>query len=114
MGLRPWPLGPHMSPIPWAAILRHGPSVLSAARTLLANQSNKVNERHRSLEARVDQLEKNSVDTARLLQDMAEQMQALTLAQQDLQRRLRIALIVGGVAAAVAVGTLIFAIFSRA
>ena len=101
-----------MSPIPWAAILTHGPSVLSAARSLLATQSHKVNERHRSLEARVEQLEKTSVETARLLQDVAEQMQALTLAQQDLQRRLRVALIVGVVAAALAVGAMIVAISS--
>src|SRR5262245_52412588 len=99
-----------MSPIPWAAILTHGPSVLSAARSLLANQSKQFNERHRSLEARVEQLEKTSVETARLLQEVAEQLQALTLAQQDLQRRLRIALTVGIVAGALAVGAMLVAI----
>jgi len=101
-----------MSPIPWAAILTHGPSVLSAARSLLATQSNQINERHRSLEARVEQLEKTSVETARLLQEVAEQLQALTLAQQDLQRRLRIALTVGAVAGALAVGAMIAALLS--
>jgi len=101
-----------MSPIPWAAILTHGPSVLSAARSLLASQSNQINERHRSLEARVEQLEKTSVETARLLQEVAEQLQALTLAQQDLQRRIRIALTVGSVAGALAVGAMIAALLS--
>ena len=96
-----------MSPIPWAAILTHGPSVLSAARSLLATQSNKVNERHRSLEVRLDELEKTSVESARLLQQMAEQLQALTLAQQDLQRRLRLVMIISIVAAVLAVGAMI-------
>jgi dsDNA-specific endonuclease/ATPase MutS2 len=99
-----------MSPIPWTAILTHGPSVLSAARSLLANQSTQINERHRSLEARVEQLEKTSVETARLLQEIAEQLQALTLAQQDLQRRVRMALIVGIAAAALGVGAVIIAL----
>jgi len=101
-----------MPPIPWAAILAHGPSILSAARSLFATQSSKVNERHRSLEGRLDELEKTSVETARVMQQLAEQLQALTLAQQDLQRRLRIALIVSGVAAALAAGAMIVAALS--
>jgi dsDNA-specific endonuclease/ATPase MutS2 len=99
-----------MSPIPWAAILTHGPTIVSAARSLLANQSSKINERHQSIEARLDQLEKASVETARLIQEMAEQQQALTLAQQDVQRRLRLAVIAGSVAAVVGVGAAILAL----
>jgi len=99
-----------MSPIPWAAILTHGPTIVSAARSLLANQSSKINERHQSIEARLDQLEKASVETARLIQEMAEQQQALTLAQHDLQRRVRLALIVGSVAVVAAVGATILAL----
>jgi len=101
-----------MPPIPWAAILAHGPSILSAARSLFATQSSKVNERHRSLEGRLDELEKTSVETARVVQQMAEQLQALTLAQEDLQRRLRMTLIIGSVAAALAVGAMIVAALS--
>jgi len=101
-----------MPPIPWAAILTHGPSILSAARSLFATQSGKVNEHHRSLEGRIDELEKTSVETARVVQQMAEQLQALTLAQEDLQRRLRMTLIIGGVAAALAVGAMIVAALS--
>jgi len=100
-----------MSPIPWTAILTHGPSILSAARSLLATQSNKVNERHRSLEVRLDELEKTSVESARLLQQMAEQLQALTLAQQDLQRRLRFMLIISIIAATLAVGAMVVVAF---
>ena len=96
-----------MSPIPWGAILTHGPAIVSAARSLLASQSTKAHDRNRSIEARLDQLEKASVETARLVEQMAEQLQALTLAQQEMQRRLRIALIVGAAAAVIAVGALL-------
>ena len=99
-----------MSPIPWGAILTHGPAIVSAARTLLASQSTKAHERNRSIEARIEQLEKASVETARLVEQMAQQLQALTLAQQEMQRRLRLALIVGVVAAVVAIGALAYAL----
>jgi hypothetical protein len=84
-------------------LLTHGPAIVSAARSLLASQSTKAHERNRSIEARLDQLEKASIESARLLEEMAEQLQALTLAQQE-------ALIVGAAAAVVAVGALVYAI----
>jgi len=96
-----------MSPIPWGAILTHGPAIVSAARSLLASQSTTAHERNRSIEARLEQLEKASVETARLVEQMAEQLQALTLAQQEMQRRLRMALIGSAVAAVIAVGALL-------
>ena len=99
-----------MSPIPWGALLTHGPAIVSAARSLLATQSTKAPERNRSLDARLDQLEKASIESARLLEEMAEQLQALTLAQQEMQRRLRIALIVSVGAAVVAAGALAYAL----
>ena len=102
-----------MSPIPWGAILTHGPAILSAARSLLANQSTKVNERHRSLDARLEQLEKASVESARLLEQMAEQLQALTLAQQEMQRRLRIAVIASASAAVLAIVALVYAVVTN-
>jgi CHASE3 domain sensor protein len=99
-----------MSPIPWGAILTHGPALVSAARSLLASQSTKAGERNRSLEARLDQLEKASIESARLLEELAEQLQALTLAQQEMQRRLRIAVIAGVAAAVLAVGAFAYAL----
>ena len=99
-----------MSPIPWAAILTHGPAILSAARSLLANQSRKVNERHHSLDARLEHLEKASVESARLLAQMAEQLQAITLAQQEAQRRLRIAMIASAAAAVLAIAALVYVV----
>lgn len=101
-----------MSPLPWAAILTHGPAIVSAARSLLANQSRKFDERNQSVDAQIDQLEKASLETARLIQEMAEQLQALTLAQQEIQRRLRLALIASIVAASLAIGALVIALVS--
>lgn len=99
-----------MSPIPWGAILTHGPTVLAAARSLLANQTRQARDQNQSVEAQIDQLEKASVESAQLLQQVAEQIQALTAAQQDLQGRLKLALIVAGISAAVAVAAIIVAI----
>ena len=95
-----------MSPIPWGAILTHGPVIVSAARSLLANQSRKLDERNQSVDVRIEHLERASVESARLLQEMAEQLQALTLAQQEAQRRLRLCLIGALVAALLALGAL--------
>jgi len=95
-----------MSPIPWGAILTHGPAIVSAARSLLANQSRKFDERNQSVDVRIEHLEKASVESARLLQEMAEQLQALTLAQQEVQRRLRLCLIAALVAAILALSAL--------
>ena len=100
-----------MSPIPWAAILTHGPTVLAAARSLLANQTRQARDQNQSVDAQLDHLEKASVESARLLQEMAEQLQALTAAQQELQRRLRVAVIASAVAAALATGALVVALW---
>jgi hypothetical protein len=99
-----------VSPIPWAAILTHGPTIVAAARSLLATQSRKVDERNQTGDVRLDQLEKASVETARLLQEMAEQLQAVTAAQQELQRRLRLTLIVGAIAIALGLTALAIAL----
>ena len=100
-----------MSPIPWAAILTHGPTVLSAARSLLANQTRQAREPNQSLDAQIDQLEKASIESAQLLQQMAEQIQALTAAQQELQRRLRVIVITSVAAAALATAALVLVIW---
>ena len=96
--------------IPWSAILTHGPRLVAAAQSLLATQTRKGNERHQNIEARLDQVEKGSVDSARLLQAMAEQLQALTLAQQDTQKHLRAARVFAVVATLLGVGAVILAI----
>lgn len=88
----------------------HGPRLVAAAQSLLATQTKKGSQRHPNIEARLDQLEKGSVESARLLQAMAEQLQALTLAQQETQKRVRVALAFAAVAALLGIGALILAI----
>jgi hypothetical protein len=102
-----------MSPIPWAAILTHGPTIVAAARSLLDTQSRSGQQRHQSLEARIEELEKTSVQTARLVNEMAEQLQALTLAQQELQRRFKVALILSLVSLTLGTGVLIYVLGLR-
>ncbi len=100
-----------MSPIPWGAILTHGPTVLAAARSLLANQTRQAREQHHSIEVQIEHLERASVESAQLLQQLAEQIQALTAAQQDLQRRLRMIMMTSAAAAALAATALVVAIW---
>jgi hypothetical protein len=97
-------------PLPWAEILRHGPAIVEAAHGLFANQTKKRQERHQSVDVRIDQLENASVESARLLQELAQQVQALSLAEQELQKRMQLALIVGGIGIALGVGAAILAL----
>jgi electron transfer flavoprotein alpha/beta subunit len=100
-------------PIPWAAILTHGPSLVAAARSLLANQATKAtagNDRNQNVGTRLDQLETGAAESARLLQAMAEQLQALTLAEQETRKRLRMALALGVVATLLAAGAVLLAL----
>ena len=97
-------------PLPWAAILTHGPAIVSAAQALLTNQTKRAQDRQQSIDTRLDQLEKASIESARLLQELAQQVQALTLAEQELQKRVRLALIVGGVGIAVGITAAILAL----
>jgi hypothetical protein len=99
-----------MSPIPWAAILTHGPTIVAAARSLFAAQSRRFDERNQTIDARIAGLEKASMESARLIQEMAEQLQALTLAQQQIHRSLRLALVAGVIAALLALSALVVVI----
>jgi hypothetical protein len=80
-----------MSPIPWATILTHGPAIVMSARRLLATaRAREGHESHHTLDARLNELEKASLESARLLQEMAQQIEAIANAQQDIARRVRI------------------------
>jgi hypothetical protein len=82
-----------MSPIPWATILRHAPTlVASAARLMATADQSKVRRQNETIEARFNQLEKASDDSAQLLQEMAEQVQALAAAHEQTTRRYRTAM----------------------
>jgi electron transfer flavoprotein alpha/beta subunit len=97
-----------MPRIPWAAIPTHGPAIVAAAKHLLGT-AGKSDEKNQSIEARLDQLEKGSMESARLLQEIAQQIQALTMAQEQTARKARIALAVGVAGLAVGIGAGIFA-----
>ena len=95
-----------MSPIPWAAILAHGPTILDAAQRLFVKQS-RSDARQQSIETRLDQLEKASVESARLLQELAQQVQALTAVQRETARKAQIAFVVSCAAAALGIGAIV-------
>jgi hypothetical protein len=100
-----------MSPIPWAAILKHGPVIVAAAKQLLATaDASRLHQRNQTIQARLDQLEKTSMESARLLREMAEQVQALTTAQEETERKYRIAIALGVVATVIGIGAGIVAV----
>lgn len=91
-----------MSPIPWTTLLRHGPALVAAASRLLATANdNRVRQQNETFEQRVSDLENASAESARLLQDVAQQLQALAAAQQQTARIARVALAVAVTAFAI-------------
>ena len=95
-----------MPPIPWTAILTHAPAIVRTARELLAGAPDKK----QTLDIRLDQLENTSLESARLLDDMAQQLQALAMAQEQTARRARIGMVLGVVAIIVGIGAGILAV----
>jgi len=93
-----------MPPIPWAAILTHGPAIVAAAKRLVATDP-----KAQSIETRLDQLEQGSMDSARLFQEIAQQVQALTIAQGQTARMARIAIGLGATALVIGIGASILA-----
>ena len=100
-----------MSPIPWAAILTHGPSIVAAAKRLLVTAgADTSHKRHQPTDVRLNQLENASMESARLLQEMAQQLHALTIAHEQTARQMRIALTVAVIAIVVAIGASVLAV----
>ncbi len=100
-----------MSPIPWAAIVRYGPALVASATRLLATaDQNKLHQQNETMAARLEQLENTSAETARLLREMAEQLQVLAAAQEQTARAYRTALVLSVVATVVAIGAIVIAI----
>ena len=98
-----------MPRIPWAAILTHGPAIVAAAKQLLATTDQSL-EKDASIEARLDRLEKRSTESAGLFQELAQQVQALTIAQEQTARRARTGMVLGVAALIVAIGAGILAL----
>jgi hypothetical protein len=96
--------------IPWATILKHAPAILGAANALLVRASASSTFKAQGIEGRIASLEQGSRESAQLLQDIAQQIQALALAQEVAARRARIALIAAAGAGFLAIGAWIFAL----
>jgi hypothetical protein len=77
--------------IPWATILKHAPAIMAAADALRVRaRTSSSEDKGRGIEARLSSLEQGSRESAQLLQDIAQQTQALALAQEIAARRARI------------------------
>ena len=97
--------------IPWAAILKHAPSILAAADALLTRvRASDAGDRTRSVDARFAELEADSRASAQLTQEMAQQINALTLAHQSAARTARRGLALGIAALVLAIAAVILAI----
>ena len=96
--------------MPWAAMLRYGPTlVASAARLLAAADSSTRGEQNETLAGRLDQLENASAESARLIREIAEQIHVLAAAQEEAARKFRIAILLAVAATVVGVGAGILA-----
>jgi hypothetical protein len=99
-----------MPRIPWATILTHGPAIVAAAKQLLATAGTPAKGATPSVEPRLEQLEKASMESARLLEDIAQQIQALTIVQAQTARRVRVAIAVGVTAVITSIAAVIVAL----
>lgn len=97
--------------IPWAEILKHAPTILAAADTLLTRvRASDAGDRTRGVDARLAELEDDSRAAAQLTQDMAQQITALTLAHESAARAARRGLALGIAALVMAIAGIILAI----
>ena len=97
--------------IPWATILKHAPAILAAADGLLNRvRASDAGDRTRSVDARLAELEDDSRASAQLTQDMAQQINALTLAHESAARKARRGLALGIAALVLAIAGVILAI----
>ena len=97
--------------IPWSAILRHAPTILAAADALLARtRASSAAGHSKSSETRLGDLEEGARASAQLAQDMAQQIQALTIAHDITARRARVAVWLSVAAAVLAIVASILAI----
>lgn len=97
--------------IPWATILKHAPAILAAADGLLNRvRASDAGDRTRSVDARLAELEDDSRAAAQLTQDMAQQINALTLAHESAARTARRSLALAIAALLLAIAAVIVAI----
>jgi soluble lytic murein transglycosylase-like protein len=95
----------------WLALLKHAPAILAAADALRTRvRANDAGDRTRSVDARLAELENDSRAAAQLTQDMAQQINALTLAHESAARTARRGLALGIAALLLAIAGVILAI----
>jgi ElaB/YqjD/DUF883 family membrane-anchored ribosome-binding protein len=94
----------------WFTILRHAPALLSAAEALfLRSKASRADDHTRSIEMRIDELAESSRASAELIQDMAKELQALTMVHDATVRRMQVAIGISVAASVVAVAALVIA-----
>ena len=97
----------------WFAILRHAPAILAAAEALLLRaKTSRADDHTRSIEMRLDELAESSRASAELMQEMAQQIQALTMIHAATAARVRAAIGISVVASVVAVAAVVI-VFAR-
>jgi len=99
--------------IPWATLLRHAPTILAAADALVVRSRSAKADAHaavRDIDGRLASLEQRSSETAQLVQDIAQQVHALTLAQEQTAKRVRAMLIMAVAALIVALAALVIGV----
>jgi len=95
----------------WLGLLKHAPTILAAADALLTRvRANDAGDPRRSVDARLAELEGDSRATAQLTQDMAQQINALTLAHESAARTARRSLALAIAALLLAIAGVILAI----
>ena len=95
----------------WLGLLKHAPTILAAADALLTRvRANDAGDPTRSVDARLAELEGDSRATAQLTQDMAQQINALTLAHESAARTARRSLALAIAALLLAIAGVILAI----
>lgn len=91
--------------IPWSFLLKNSPLILAGADALLARLRSAPGQREKTDPAeRLSRLEESSTETARLLHQIAQHVDALAAAQRATAKRVQIALVLAVVAAALSLG----------
>ena len=94
----------------WLAVLRHAPAILSAAEALfLRTKTSRTDDHTRNIDTRIDELAESSRVSAQLIQDMAQQLQALATVHEATVRRVRVATGISIAASAIALAAIVIA-----
>jgi hypothetical protein len=100
--------------VPWTTILLHAPTIVEAARKLLATARRPIGETEadddvaggrESLRGAVAALTERQAEQAALLADLAGQVQAMAVALEELRRRTMLALVGAALAGVVALAS---------